>query len=73
MGAHTRAWGYGYATEAAQAVKSWCHDERRIERARLAARAGQRTLAACRRELGARLEERIETAVSPTDVWAYLR
>ncbi len=32
MGAHTRAWGYGYATEAAQAVKSWCHDERRIER-----------------------------------------
>jgi hypothetical protein len=26
-----RAWGYGYATEAAQAVKSWCHEERGIE------------------------------------------
>src|SRR2546423_6283684 len=26
------AWGHGYATEAAQAVKSWCREERGIER-----------------------------------------
>jgi RimJ/RimL family protein N-acetyltransferase len=68
-----RAWGYGYATEAAQAVKSWCHDERRIERlVSLIAPDNVRSQRVAEK-LGARLEERIETAVGPTDVWGYLR
>jgi len=68
-----RAWGYGYATEAAQAVKSWCHDERRIERlVSLIAPDNVRSQRVAEK-LGARLEERIETAVGPTNVWAYFR
>lgn len=68
-----RAWGYGYATEAAQAVKSWCHEERGIKRlVSLIAPDNVRSQRVAAK-LGARLEERIETAVGPTDVWAYLR
>lgn len=68
-----RAWGNGYATEAAQAVKSWCHDERGINcLVSLIAPDNVRSQRVAEK-LGARLEERIETAVGPTDVWAYLR
>jgi RimJ/RimL family protein N-acetyltransferase len=66
-----QAWGYGYATEAAQAVKSWCHEQRRIERlVSLIAPDNVRSQRVAEK-LGACLEERIETAVGPTDVWAY--
>lgn len=68
-----RAWGYGYATEAAQAVESWCHEERGINRlvSLIAPDNGRSQRVA--EKLGARREERIETTIGPTDVWAYLR
>jgi RimJ/RimL family protein N-acetyltransferase len=66
-----RAWGYGYATEAAQAVKHWCHEERGIKHlVSLIAPDNVRSQRVAEK-LGARLQERIETAVGPTDVWAY--
>ncbi len=59
--------------EAAQAVKSWCHEERRIERlVSLIAPDNVRSQRVAEK-LGACRGERIETAVGPTDVWAYLR
>lgn len=69
----TRAWGFGYATEAAQAVRSWCHEERGIERlVSLIAPDNVRSQRVAEK-LGACLEEQIETAVGLTDVWAYVR
>jgi RimJ/RimL family protein N-acetyltransferase len=66
-----RAWGYGYATEAAQAVKNWCYKERGIERlVSLIAPDNARSQRVAEK-LGATPEERIETTVGPTDVWAY--
>ncbi len=67
------AWGNGYAMEAAQAVKSWCHRDRGIER--LVSLIAPDNLRSQRvaEKLGARLEERIQTTVGPTDVWAYHR
>jgi RimJ/RimL family protein N-acetyltransferase len=68
-----RAWGYGYATEAAQAVKSWCHEERGIvSLVSLVAPDNVRSQRVAEK-LGGRLEERVETAFGPTDVWAYFR
>jgi [ribosomal protein S5]-alanine N-acetyltransferase len=67
------AWGYGYATEAAQAVKSWCHEDRGIERlVSLIAPDNIRSQRVAGK-LGARPEKRIQTIVGPTDVWAYHR
>jgi RimJ/RimL family protein N-acetyltransferase len=67
------AWGYGYATEAAQAVKSWCHEDRGVERlVSLIAPDNIRSQRVAEK-LGARPEERIQTTVGPTDVWAYHR
>lgn len=68
-----RAWGHGYATEAAHAVKIWCHEERGIKGlVSLIAPDNVRSQRVAQK-LGARLEARIETAVGPTDVWVYLR
>lgn len=68
-----RAWGYGYATEAAQAVKSWCHEERRIERlVSLIAPDNVRSRRVAEK-LGARPGERIEAAIGATDIWMYPR
>lgn len=68
-----RAWGYGYATEAAQAVRSWCREDRGIERlVSLIAPDNVRSQRVAEK-LGARRAERIETAVGPTDVWMYPR
>ena len=67
------AWGYGYATEAAQAVKSWCYRDRGIELlVSLIAPDNIRSQRVAEK-LGARPEERIQTSVGPTDVWAYRR
>ena len=68
-----RAWGYGYATEAAQAVKSWCHEERGIEcLVSLIAPDNVRSQRVAEK-LGALRGEPIETAVGATDVWVYPR
>ncbi len=68
-----RASGYGYATEAAQAVKSWCHEERGIEcLVSLIAPDNVRSQRVAEK-VGARRGERIETAVGATDVWVYPR
>jgi RimJ/RimL family protein N-acetyltransferase len=68
-----RAWGHGYATEAAQAVKKWGHEERGIERlVSLIAPENVRSQRVAEK-LGARRGERIETAVGATDVWVYPR
>ena len=66
-----RAWGYGYATEAAHAVKGWSHTARGIER--LVSLIAPDNLPSRRvaEKLGARREDQIETAVGPTDVWVY--
>ena len=67
-----RAWGYGYATEAAEAVKSWCYEQRGIEHlVSLIAPDNVRSQRVAEK-LGAQREEQIQTAVGPTDVWAYL-
>jgi RimJ/RimL family protein N-acetyltransferase len=67
------AWGYGYAMEAAQAVKSWCHRDRGIERL-VSLIAPDNIRSQCVAEkLGPRPAERIKTTVGPTDVWAYHR
>jgi RimJ/RimL family protein N-acetyltransferase len=67
----SRAWGFGYATEAAQAVKSWCYQDRGIER--LVSLIAPDNLRSQRvaEKLGARVEERIESAAGSADVWAY--
>jgi RimJ/RimL family protein N-acetyltransferase len=66
-----RAWGKGYATEAAHAVKRWCHEQRSIERLiSLIAPDNVRSRRVAEK-LGARIDERVETDAGPTDVWVY--
>jgi RimJ/RimL family protein N-acetyltransferase len=66
-----RVWGFGYATEAAQAVKSWCYRERGIDRlVSLIAPDNVRSQRVAEK-LGAYVEERIESSVGQSDVWAY--
>jgi RimJ/RimL family protein N-acetyltransferase len=67
------AWGHGYATEAAQAVKTWSHRDRGIESlVSLVAPDNIRSQRVAEK-LGAHPEERIHTTAGPTDVWAYPR
>jgi RimJ/RimL family protein N-acetyltransferase len=66
-----RAWGHGYATEAARAVKTWCHGVRNIERLiSLIAPDNVRSQRVAEK-LGGRIEERVVTDGDPADVWVY--
>jgi RimJ/RimL family protein N-acetyltransferase len=66
-----RAWGFGYATEAAEAVKSWSYQERGITRlVSLIAPDNVRSQRVAEK-LGARVEERIQSSAGSSDVWAY--
>lgn len=66
-----RAWGYGYATEAAQAVKVWCHEERGVKHLVSLIAPGNVRSQRVAEKLGALFDERIETRFGPTDVWSY--
>jgi RimJ/RimL family protein N-acetyltransferase len=66
-----RAWGFGYATEAAEAVKSWSYQERGIERlVSLIAPDNVRSQRVAEK-LGARVDEQIQSSAGLSDVWAY--
>ena len=66
-----RAWGFGYATEAAQAVKTWSQEECGIERLVSLILPDNVRSQRVAEKLGARVEERVESAEGPADVWVY--